>query len=106
VPPTSDVVETIVEPVAAESPTPVVALPTPAGAVLGERVDWRPLADPAGLAAYVSELVELRMRDGSVLHVTLERVEGDALRVTQRVGGGALSYPVERSLIAEIRVSR
>jgi hypothetical protein len=46
------------------------------------------------------------MRDGSVLRVTLEKVEGDALRVTQRVGGGALSYPVERSLIAEIRVSR
>jgi len=105
-PPPSGVVEAIGEPVAAESPTPVVALPTPAGAVLGERVDWRPLADPAGLAAYVGELVELRMRDGSVLRVTLERVEGDALRVTQRVGGGALSYPVERSLIAEIRVSR
>jgi len=105
-PPTSGVVETNGEPVAAESPTPVVALPTPAGAVLGERVDWRPLADPAGLAAYVGELVELRMRDGSVLRVTLEKVEGDALRVTQRVGGGALSYPVERSLIAEIRVSR
>jgi hypothetical protein len=105
-PPAIGAVETAGEPVAAESPTPVVALPTPAGAVLGERVDWKPLADPAGLAAYEGELVELRMRDGSVLRVTLAGVVGDELRVTQRVGGGALTYSVKRSLIADIRVSR
>lgn len=105
-PPTSGAMEAVGEPVAAESPTPVVALPTPAGAVLGERVDWKPLADPAGLTAYEGELVELRMRDGSVLRVTLVGVAGDELRVTQRVGGGALTYSVKRSLIAEIHVSR
>jgi hypothetical protein len=105
-PPTSGDMEPVDEPAADESPTPVVALPTPAGAVLGERVDWQPLADPAGLAAYEGELVELRMRDGSVLRVTLVGVAGDELRVTQRVGGGALTYSVKRSLIAEIHVSR
>ena len=105
-PPTAGDMEAVGEPLAAESPTPVVALPTPAGAVLGERVDWKPLADPAGLAAYEGELVELRMRDGSVLRVTLVGVAGDELRVTQRVGGGALTYSVKRSLIAEIHVSR
>ena len=88
------------------SPTPVVALPTPAGAVLGERVEWEQLIDPAHLSAHVGELVELRMRDGSVLRVTLDGVEPDALRVTQRVGGGALSYPVRRSQIAEVHVTR
>jgi hypothetical protein len=105
-PPTSGEMEAVGELVAAEPPTPVVALPTPAGAVLGERVDWQPLADPAGLADYEGELVELRMRDGSVLRVTLVGVAGDELRVTQRVGGGALTYLVKRSLIAEIHVSR
>ena len=88
------------------SPTPVVALPTPAGAVLGERVEWEQLIDPAHLSAHVGELVELRMRDGSVLRVTLDGVEPDALRVTQRVGGGALSYPVRRSQIVEVHVTR
>lgn len=105
-PPTSGAMEAAGEPVAAESPTPVVALPTPAGAILGERVDWKPLPDPAGLTAYEGELVELRMRDGSVLRVTLVGVAGDELRVTQRLGGGALTYSVKRSLIAEIHVSR
>jgi hypothetical protein len=93
-------------PLEVSSPTPVVALPTPAGAVLGERVEWEQLIDPAHLSAHVGELVELRMRDGSVLRVTLDGVEPDALRVTQRVGGGALSYPVRRSQIAEIHVAR
>lgn len=89
----------------AASPTPL-ALPTPAGAVLGERVEWQQLIDPADLPAHVGELVELRMRDGSVLRVTLDGVEPDALRVTQRVGGGALSYPVRRSQIIEVHVTR
>ena len=93
-------------PLEVSSPTPVVALPTPAGAVLGERVEWEQLIDPAHLSAHVGELVELRMRDGSVLRVTLDGVEPDALRVTQRVGGGALSYPVRRSQIAEVHVIR
>jgi hypothetical protein len=90
----------------AASPTPPVALPTPAGTVLGERVEWQQLIDPANLPAHVGELVELRMRDGSVLRVTLDGVEPGSLRVTQRVGGGALSYPVRRSQIVEVHVTR
>ena len=104
--PAAAVEEAVGAPLEAASPTPVVALPTPAGAVLGERVEWQPLIDPANLSAHVGELVELRMRDGSVLRVTLDGVEPDALRVTQRVGGGALSYPVRRSQIAEVHVTR
>jgi hypothetical protein len=80
--------------------------PTPAGTVLGERVDWQPLPDGASLSAYVGELIEMHMRDGATLRVTLEAIEGDSLRVTQRVGGGALGYTVKRDLIGEIYVMR
>jgi hypothetical protein len=104
--PAAAVEEAVGAPVETASPTSVVALPTPAGTVLGERVEWQPLIDPANLSAHVGELVELRMRDGSVLRVTLDGVEPDALRVTQRVGGGALSYPVRRSQVAEVHVTR
>jgi len=101
----------VLEPVAAAaapaaSPTPTVAPPTPAGAVLGERVEWQPLIGAGDLSTHVGELVELRMRDGGILRVTLDAVEPDVLRVTQRVGGGALSYPVRRSQIAEVHVAR
>jgi len=106
VPPVAAIEPATGAPGEASSPTPVAAAPTPAGAVLGERVEWQPLIDPASLSAHVGELVELRMRDGSVLRVTLDAVERDALRVTQRVGGGALSYPVRRSQIAEVHVAR
>ncbi|HOC41642.1 MAG TPA: hypothetical protein PKJ99_01385 [Thermoanaerobaculales bacterium] len=86
-----------------EVPAP---LPTPAGAVLGARVEWLPLADLAGLPAYLGELIELHMRDGSVRRVTLDAIEGDHLQVTQRVGGGALSYAVDLGLVAEIQVAK
>ena len=97
------------EPVEAEdltpSPTPLPQ-PTPAGTVLGERVEWRPLVDLASLPAYEGELVELVMRDGTRLRVTLDAVERDVLQVTQRVGGGALGYTVKRSQIVEIQVMK
>lgn len=90
-------------PFPARSPTP--SPPTlPAGTVLGERVEWQPLVDGASLSAYVGELIELHMKDGTTLRVTLEEIEGDSLRVTQRVGGGALGYTVKRNLIGEIYV--
>lgn len=87
------------------SPTPAPK-PTPAGTVLGERVEWRPLLDLASLPAYQGELIELVMRDGTRLRVTLDAVERDVLQVTQRVGGGALGYTVQRSQVVEIQVMK
>ena len=78
----------------------------PAGTVLGERVDWQPLIDSGSLSAYVGELIELHMHDGTTLRVTLDAIEGDSLKVTQRVGGGALGYTVKRNLVDEICVMR
>ena len=97
--------EAVEEPGEARGPAPT-ALPTPAGAVIGERVEWQPLVDLAGLPAFEGELIELHMRDGAVRRVTLDAVDGDHLQVTQRVGGGALGYSVDRSLIAEIYVAK
>jgi hypothetical protein len=87
------------------TPTPVPQ-PTPAGTVLGERVEWKPLLDSASLPAYRGELIELHMRDGTVLRVTLDDIQGDTLLVTQRVGGGSLGYRVKRNLIAEIHIMK
>lgn len=80
--------------------------PPPAGTVLGERVEWVPLANVATLGAYIDELVELHMKDGTVLRVTLDDINGNSLRVTQRMGGGALGYPIEMDLIDEIYVMK
>jgi len=87
------------------TPTPAPQ-PTPAGTVLGERVEWKPLSDLASLPAYRGELIELHMRDGTVLRVTLDEIEGDTLLVTQRVGGGSLGYRVKRNLISEIHIMK
>jgi len=97
--------EAVEEPGEAGGAAPT-ALPTPAGAVIGERVEWQPLVDLAGLSAFEGELIELHMRDGAVRRVTLDAVDGDHLQVTQRVGWGALGYAVDRNLIAEIYVAK
>ncbi len=83
---------------------PEAERPPPAGAVLGERVEWKPLEDPAGLAAYEGEMVELHMTDGTQIRVILDSVRDDSLKVTQRVGGGSMAYSVNRNLVAEIWV--
>ncbi len=80
--------------------------PPLAGTVLGERVEWMPLNNLATLGAYEGELVELHMKDGNVMRVTLDDIEGDTLRVTQRMGGGALAYPVNLDLIEQIHVMK
>ncbi len=80
--------------------------PPPAGTVLGEKVEWVPLANLASLGAYTEELVELHMKDGTVLRVTLDEINGNSLRVTQRMGGGALGYPISMDLIEQIYVMK
>ena len=80
--------------------------PPPAGTALGERVEWVPLANLSNLGAYKDELVELHMKDGTVLRVTLDDVQGNTLRVTQRMGGGALGYPINLDLIEQIKVMK
>lgn len=78
--------------------------PPPAGTVLGERVEWQPLANMSDLGAFKGELIELRMTDGTQLRVTLEAIEGGILKVTQRVGGGAMGYSVSLDLVDEVWV--
>jgi hypothetical protein len=78
--------------------------PPPMGAVLGERVEWQPLDNLANLPAYEGEMVELHMSDGTVLNVTLDDVRGGTIQVTQRVGGGAMTYNVELDMVDQVRV--
>lgn len=78
--------------------------PPPAGAVLGERVEWQPIDSMDALAAYEGEVVKLQMTDGTEITVTLDAVRGDVLQVTQRVGGGAMGYSVEKSDVRQILV--
>jgi hypothetical protein len=82
------------------------APPTLEGTVMGDRVEWQPLANRSNLGAYVGELIELRLTDGTVLRVTLDAIEGDTLRVNQRVGGGSLAYPVKTDMVDEIHVTK
>jgi hypothetical protein len=76
------------------------------GTVFGDRVEWQPLPNLATLGAYEGELIELRMKDGTHLRVTLEAIEGNILRVNQRMGGGSLAYPVKMELVDDIYVMK
>ena len=78
--------------------------PPLAGTVLGERVDWQPLANLSSLSAYTGELIELRMTDGTQIRVTLDAIQGNSLKVTQKVGGGAMGYSVNLDLVDEVWV--
>jgi hypothetical protein len=73
---------------------------------LGNRINWRLLMNRAELSGFVGELIELRLKDGEALRVTLTAIEGDVLKVNQRVGGGSMSYAVPAELIDEIYVGR
>jgi hypothetical protein len=90
-----------IDPVEAE---PEGERPPPMGAVLGERVEWQPLDNISELSAYEGEVIELNMTDGTVLNVTLDDVRGDVIQVTQRVGGGAMTYNVRLELVEQVRV--
>jgi len=96
------------EPIATDRPEDTLEVESPplVGSVLDEKIEWRPLPDLATLGAYVGELIELRMKDGTQLRVTLDAIEGNALRVIQRVGGGAMTYLVKMELIDEIHVMK
>jgi hypothetical protein len=78
--------------------------PPPMGAVLGERVEWQPLDTLSNLPAYEGELIELHMKDGTVLTVTLDDIRGGTLQVTQRVGGGAMTYNVQLDMVEQVKV--
>jgi len=73
---------------------------------IGSRVNWRPLTNRAELPGFVGELIELRLKEGELLRVTLTEVDRDTIHVNQRVGGGSMSYPVPMELIEEIHVTR
>lgn len=93
-----------------EHPTAVPATPTalpeiPMG-VTG------PTAEPTVLRMvptsradeHLGEFVELVMRDGSVSRVVLHEVTDEHLRVSERYGGGGITYTVPRAKVKGIRL--
>ena len=100
----SPVVEQIEE---VDQPEPDISSRTYVGQTgMGNRIKWVQLANVEDLAGHLGELIELRLKDGEVLRVTLTAVTGDTLQVSQRVGGGRMGYSVQKDLIDEIYVMR
>lgn len=99
-------------PRSAEQPTPVPAGPTPLAeipiGVLG------PTPEPTMLRMiptsqaekHVGEFVELVMWDGSTSRVILHGVTAEHLKVSERYGGGGITYQVPRARVKSIRLLR
>lgn len=58
------------------------------------------------LDQYVGERISLELTDGTSMRVVLESVSPTRITASQRMGGGWVSYPVQRDTIREIRVPR
>jgi hypothetical protein len=97
-------------PTATPSPTrpPIAAKPQPK--VRPEPVPPPPRAKDYRVVGYdeldqfIGERVNLHLTDGTDSIVILDRVTSSGIKVSNRVGGGMMSYRVPRALIAEIRV--
>lgn len=110
--PTFEMVEPVIdEPEIAEpSPTPEpTPEPTPPPeSELGDEAS--PLARDAevervdldDIDQYIGRVLDIRIRDGKLTRVVLDEVTADALQVTQRMGGGSVSYSIPRDTIEEI----
>jgi hypothetical protein len=53
---------------------------------------------------HLGEYVRISLVDGSSATITIDSVDANVLQVTQRVGGGSVSYPVQRRHIKELRL--
>ncbi len=60
--------------------------------------------DEAG--EHLGETVMVDLTDGTSRRVVIDAVASDGLRVTQQVGGGAMSYPLRWEVVAGIRPLR
>ncbi len=56
------------------------------------------------LDQHLGKLIEIRLQDGSHMRVFLDAVTADGIQVTQRVGGGTVSYSIKREMVVEINV--
>ena len=102
----------------AVAPTPTVAPPQPTATPTPEptktpaptptRVTnsmWRTVPYQE-LDQYLGARLQLTLTDGTSLSVVLESVSPNRITVAQRVGGGWVSYPVQRDTIRETQVPR
>ena len=58
------------------------------------------------LEQYVGERIFLELTDGTSMRVVLQSVSPQRITAAQRMGGGWVSYPVQRDTIREIRLPR
>ena len=99
----------IVEPEPTPAPT---ATPTPMPAeeyqeyqeALAESAVRQSLIGIDEAGEHLGELARVRLMDGSSVTVTIDSVGPDGLQVTQRVGGGAVSFPIRRDSVKEIQL--
>jgi hypothetical protein len=67
--------------------------------------DRRPeIVTPDRLEGYVDRYVTVEMRDGERIQGTIERVLSDAVFLRRRIGGGTISFRIDRSEIRQVRV--
>jgi hypothetical protein len=83
-------------PVAEPTPTPPPPETSPDTEELEEVIPTDQAAD------HIGEYVELSLQEGRRVRVFIESAGPDGLRVTQRVGGGTVTYPVRWDSIIEI----
>jgi hypothetical protein len=99
-------------------PTPTVAPPQPTSTPTPEPTRT-PQPTPTRVAnsmwrtvpyreldQYLGSRAQLTLSDGTSLSVVLESVSPNRITVAQRMGGGWVSYPVQRDTIREIQVPR
>jgi len=53
---------------------------------------------------HIGEYVKISLKDGSSATIFIDSIDRGRLHVTQRVGGGSVSYSVQRSDIKELRL--
>ena len=60
----------------------------------------------AEIDQYIGERIQLELTDGNSMTVVLESVSPNRITAAQRMGGGWVTYPVQREAIRHIRVPR
>jgi hypothetical protein len=105
------------EPATPVTPPTPTAIPTPVTSVTAESLvdeanlefasrDQPPevrILSFEELEEFVGQTIVIRLRDGKEMQVVLDSVDGDAVQVIHRMGGGTVSYQVKRESIEEIQ---